>query len=214
MLNSSVGGFNPEAVRSAAAFGARKVWFPTYSSAAHQVRNGEMTKGEAIQREELSYALDGDRLVPEAREIIAIAAEHGMVVSVGHAFLEEIWAIVEETQRQGTYVIIDHPHMGSQDVSLSDQVKLTAAGAFLNHMAANQLGLWGGLDASVLAGDIRAVGVEHCILSTDAGQITSPAPTEFMRAFIRQMESSGFSHEELDTMTRKNPVKVLRLDER
>jgi hypothetical protein len=211
VLNKPVGLVNPDAVRCALLFGAKEIWFPTYSSAAHIVRKGEMDKKEAINQKDLSYLLRADRLIPEAKEIIHLSKEHNAIISVGHAFLEEIWAILEEAKSVDQRVVVDHPHMGSQNIGIDDQVKLAKAGAFLNHMAASFIGVWGGLDANVLADDIRKVGVEHCIMSTDLGQVENSNPVEALRAFIRQMEASGLSKSEIDLMTKTNPAMLLGL---
>jgi len=213
VLNNFVGGLNPEAVRIALTFGAKKVWFPTYSSAAHVVRNTGIDKERAIKQKDLSYVLEEDHLIPSATEIIHLLSEYDAALSVGHAFLEEIWAILEEGNKAGVPVIVDHPHMGSQDIAVYDQAKLANSGAFLNHMAANFIGLWGGLDAFKLASDIREVGANHCIMSTDLGQVTNPAPTESLRAFIHQMQSCGLDEKEIQIMTKTNPTKVLKLND-
>jgi hypothetical protein len=211
VLNKPLGLVNPDAVRCSLLFGAKEIWFPTYSSAAHVVRKGEMDKKEAINQKNLSYLLKGDKLIPEAREIIHLAKEHNAILSVGHSFLEEIWAILDEAKSIDFKILIDHPHMESNRVEIDDQVKLVKAGAYLNHMAASFIGVWGGLDPNVLAGDIRKVGVEHCIMSTDLGQIENANPVEAMRAYIRQMQTSGLDQREIDLMTKVNPAKLLGL---
>lgn len=38
---------------------------------------------------------------------------------------------------------------------------------------------------------IRAVGPEHCVMATDAGQVSNPTPVEMMRYFIREMLTQG-----------------------
>jgi len=211
VLNKPVGLVNPDAVKCALIFGAREIWFPTYSSAAHVVRKGEMDKKEAIEQKNLSYLLENDKLIPEAKEVINLAKEYKAALSVGHAFLEEMWAILEDAKPLGVSVIVDHPHMGSQNIGIDDQIKLAKEGAFLNHVAAGFIGVWGGLDANVLAEDIRKVGAEHCIMSTDLGQVENASPVESLRAFIRQMETSGLKKEEIDLMTKVNPGKLLHL---
>ena len=211
VLNKPLGLVNPDAVRCALLFGAKEIWFPTYSSAAHVVRKGEMGKKEAINQKNLSYLLKGDKLIPEAQEIVHLVKEHNAILSVGHAFIEEIWAILEEAKSIDLKILIDHPHMESNRVGIDDQVNLVKAGAFLNHMAASFIGVWGGLDPNVLAGDIRKVGVEHCIMSTDLGQVENANPVEAMRAFIRQMQTSGLDGREIDLMTKVNPARLLGL---
>ena len=62
-----------------------------------------------------------------------------------------------------------------------------------------------------IADAIRAVGAEHCIMSTDFGQISNPPPVEGMRMYIETMLQCGISEDEIITMVRKNPAQALGL---
>jgi hypothetical protein len=59
---------------------------------------------------------------------------------------------------------------------------------------------------------IRAVGPEHVVLSTDLGQPLRPTPADGLVGYIGQLRDAGFSDAELDLMTKQNPARFLGLD--
>jgi len=56
---------------------------------------------------------------------------------------------------------------------------------------------------------IKTVGAEHCIMSTDFGQVHNPPPPEGLRIFIRAMRENGISDGEIRMMVNENPGKML-----
>jgi len=56
------------------------------------------------------------------------------------------------------------------------------------------------------------VGTDHCILATDFGGYTLPAPVEGLREFIACLLDLGLPVEEIRQMVRTNPEKLLGLD--
>src|SRR5687768_4368412 len=76
VLNETVGGLNPSAVRLAIRLGAKQVWMPT-RSAANDRRHHQQAGGITI--------LDSEgRLCLEAREIVALVAKAGCALGTGH----------------------------------------------------------------------------------------------------------------------------------
>ena len=61
----------------------------------------------------------------------------------------------------------------------------------------------------MIAEQIRAIGCEHFILSTDFGQVKSPYPDEGMAMFAEAMRQQGFRDEELLQMMCKNPERLM-----
>jgi hypothetical protein len=60
--------------------------------------------------------------------------------------------------------------------------------------------------------EINAVGVEHCILSTDSGSAALPTPVECLRVFIYSLLDVGVSKSSIEVMVKKNPLSLLDLD--
>jgi microsomal dipeptidase-like Zn-dependent dipeptidase len=59
------------------------------------------------------------------------------------------------------------------------------------------------------ANAIRAVGVEHCILSSDLGQADNPLHPDGLEAFFAGLRQAGFSRAEIDRMSKTNPAAAL-----
>jgi hypothetical protein len=59
---------------------------------------------------------------------------------------------------------------------------------------------------------IRAVGVEHCILSSDLGQAGNPLHPDGLVAFFAGLKSAGLTAAEIDAMSQTNPAKALGLN--
>src|SRR5215472_8962276 len=100
-LNRSVGGLNTEAIeRMAAVKGGwgRVVWMPTFD-AENQVRfSKENRPFVAVSK--------GGELLPEVKEVIAVAAKRGLTLETGHSSPAECLAIVREARRQGVEHIV------------------------------------------------------------------------------------------------------------
>jgi len=64
----------------------------------------------------------------------------------------------------------------------------------------------------LVADQIRKIGAQHFIFSTDFGVYTLPSPVEGMREIIACLLDLEFSEEEIQIMTRFNPAKLVGLD--
>jgi len=116
VLNSSNGGLNPYAVKSAIGFGAKIVWLPTVGSYYHIM--GYRTSGHVFPKTMVDLAerpillVDGsDRLLPEVVEILEIIAQYpDVTLATGHISTTEINAVVEKAHELGIKrIMIDHP---------------------------------------------------------------------------------------------------------
>ncbi len=210
-LGSLFGGVNPYAVSIAIQFGAKCVWLPTFT-AAHHLMNGGMNRDEAMKKGQ--YLLRGDKLIPEVGEILHMVAEADIILSLGHISGDEMFAVVEAAKTVGIKkMVVDHPHLGSSSVAVDNQKKLAGMGVYLNHVACSFTPLFSGaLTIQELADQIRNVGAEHCILSTDTGQNVNAPPADSLRTFIRHLMVCGIEKSEIDVMTKTNPARLLSLD--
>ena len=56
---------------------------------------------------------------------------------------------------------------------------------------------------------IKAIGSDHCIMSTDAGQWLNPVPVQQMGIYIQDMLNFGFSECDIGIMVADNPARIL-----
>ena len=111
VLNSPVGGANPDAVAVAAALGARVVWLPTISSPAHIAasHNPELSAHRGISFREVPVVEDG-AVRPEWLDVIDEAARAGMVLASGHLTMDEAVVALDTARRRGVHrLLVNHP---------------------------------------------------------------------------------------------------------
>lgn len=204
-LDNEVGGLNPEAVDSEARMGAKVMWLPTFSARAD--RTGSNKSGKTI-----TVLDDNGRLLPVAREILELVRKYNMVLGTGHLGKEEIFAVLEAGKEIGLEkMIVTHAMSGKVAASLSieEQRQAVRLGAFIEHCVLSLMPTGERADPAEFAEAIKAVGEQHCILSTDLGQMNNPTPVEGMRMFISIMLGQGISPAAVEMMVKTNPAQLL-----
>ena len=204
VLNREVGGLNPEVVSAAVQAGARVIWMPTVSS----VINSKSKPGISIIDKE-------GNLLSEVKAILQIIRENNLVLGTGHVSQEEIYAIMLEAQRLGIKITITHPLTPGfgYKLSLDQQKELVSMGAVIEHCFVACMPDLGGMSPKIMIEHIRAVGVEHCIMSTDFGQDANPSPPEGFRSMIGTMLRFGLTEKEMEILVKINPAKLLGIDQ-
>jgi hypothetical protein len=206
-LNRSVGGVNPAAVEHMAQLsgGAGKlVWMPTYDAENHVARNKE-------SRPSIPVVRDGV-LLPEVKAVIALIARHDLVLATGHSSPSEALLILSEAKRQGVRrMVATHPLFTPVFMTVEQMKQAAALGAYIEFAGGAPNGNGGAARMKAFAEVIRAIGVEHCILSTDLGQPRNPLPPDGMAELLLAMRAQGFSQKEVETMAKDNPARLLGL---
>ncbi len=200
-LDLEVGGLNTHVVETSAKLGAKVVWMPTITS-AHDMSQKNLAGGITI--------LDGEgRLLPVVGEILDIVKNYQMILATGHLFVAESFALVDEAIRKGiSRIVVTH---ATFSFSIEEQRQMAQRGAFIEHCF-NAMLPYMGQDPMAIVEAVRAVGAEHCILSTDLGHDFHPPPAEGMRMMIAYMLRCGLTEKEIEVMVKVNPAKLLGLD--
>lgn len=220
VLNYCNGGFNPFAVQAAIDYGASVVWGPTIDARHHANQTGELgaflnvEAGKEYADKEGITALDSDSdLRDDVRLCIEKVAANDIVLALGHLSFEETRAIAGYATDLGhEKILIDHPNYAVTDLDRDQQAELVALGAVLNFpfMAISPKYHWIGSDR--LAQNIREIGVDNCVISSDVGQQVNPSVPESIRIFGEVLLSEGFSISEFRAMAEQQPKRLLGLD--
>ncbi|MGD0613105.1 MAG: DUF6282 family protein [Anaerolineales bacterium] len=201
VLNAQVGGINPAAVEFALALGAREVWLPTLSAANH--RHYEGRKGGIKILNEQGEASEA------VLEVLALLAEKDVILGTGHIAFSEIAAVIPAARRAGMKrILVTHPEFPPVNLSIQQQLALAGPGIWFERCYASTTSIGGGVPMARITADIRALGVETTILSTDLGQAVNPAPVQGFRLYLAALAEAGFTSAELDRMARHNPTEV------
>jgi hypothetical protein len=211
VLNASVGGLNPEAVRVASKEGARIIWLPTTSAKADieaRSRN-KAHKGKVVFSGISVINIDGN-LVPEMKEILEIVKAHDLVLATGHISFPEIMAVANESLGQRIKTVLTHPLTKGfvQSFSVEQAQDLVNKGAFVE-FCFNSCMPPMRTSPFEIVNLIKTLGADHCLLSTDFGQAYNPPPTEGFRMMLSQMVRFGLSETELERIVKINPDYLL-----
>lgn len=204
VLNLSVGGLNPMAVRYSLRMGAKVIWMPTLH-ARNQVLYNNAEK-IPVGRGIYLFGEDG-HLKPEVLEIIDLVAEAGAVLATGHISMGESITVCRAARERGARVVLTHPDWGGTFIPVGVQRELAGIGVFVEKLWFD-VGL-DLIDARYMAKTIREVGVEHCFLSTDRGQPGREHPAEGLMMFIDALLDCGLTRDEVYAMTHTVPRRLL-----
>lgn len=228
VLNACVGGLNPEAVRIASKEGAKIIWMPTKSAKAeieaHSVKipnNRELAKDEiesySAQVPHYEKIISGisvldnsGNLVSEMKEILAIIKNDNLVLATSHISIQEAIAVANTALEMGIKTIITHPFakLYGDSITLEQAKDLIKKGAFIE-FCFNACMPPMRLSPLDIVNYVKILGAVHCLLTTDFGQLQNPPPTEGFRMMLSQMIRFGISENELETIVKTNPHKLL-----
>jgi hypothetical protein len=210
-LNLSVGGLNVDAVETSLKMGGRFVWMPTVSARNH------LTFFSGPEGKKIGFPLEGKgegitivdsdgKIKTEVRQIIELVAQYDAVLATGHLGLDEILKIVDEAQDyKSIKIVATHPDINFISVPLDVQKKMAQKGVFLEKCYNYHLPPLLASSIKETAFGIKYLGPEHCILSSDLGQIGNPSPVEGIEAFIRGLLENGLTEKDISRMWVENP---------
>jgi hypothetical protein len=209
-LNRTVGGINPAAVEHMTQVKGgwgRVVWMPTFD-AENQVKYSKES------RPFVSVAKDG-ALLPEVREVISLIAKHNLTLATGHSSPEEDLMLIREARRAGVRsIVVTHAMLPPVGMNIDQMRQAAQMGAYIEFVYNALIGSSKAFDVPEYARAIRAVGPEHCILSSDLGQAGNPLHPDGLLAFFAALRGEGFPVGEIERMAKVNPARLLGLAER
>jgi microsomal dipeptidase-like Zn-dependent dipeptidase len=214
-MDNEAGGLNPGAVLAWIKMGARYIWMPTATAAN--------SKGKVLKSRKLDLPGEGitildakGKLKPVVHEILKIVSENDVTLGTGHLSPEEHFVLVEEAIKAGVKrVVLTHVHCDQlTEVILTDKeiVKLVKMGAMVEYCYWTCHNNIYNIEPKVLADSMKLAGFEHCVMSTDFGQNDNPTAPEGLKLYIGVMLENGVAEKDIETMVKKNPAKLLKLE--
>jgi len=202
-----------EATRDALDDGVDAAWMPIFNSINTLSKVGVGAKGPMPEEEakKIGYTVidEHGNLIPAVRDIIHLLADRGVPFSFAHGYHPELFALAEEVEKVGfDRAFIDHPFSPFVDLTVEEMKQFANAGIWLN-FTYDELSPLLGVDPARMHDAIRAVGPEHCTLSSDAGEPLFPNSVECMRLIRGYMRAFGLSDDEADLVTKVNPARVM-----
>jgi hypothetical protein len=221
-LNGAMGGMNPAAVEIAGRSGARIVWMPTVDSRNQRESTAADAPGavpamwgalqadlhaQGIVPEVVEVVDAGGAVLERVRQVLRVIARHDLVLATGHLDGTEIVAVVRAAREEGVRrIIVTHPEFTSQRLAVPVQRELAEAGALLERCFTTPH--TGKVTWERLVENIRAVGPEHSLLSSDLGQPFNPPVEDGLALMADRLLAEGFSEDEVHTMAVVNSRRI------
>ena len=134
-----------------------------------------------------------------------------MVIATGHISVKESLHLMDcANQMDFRPVIFNHPDSHSIGGTFEDMALMASKGAFIEFCCLGMMPAFQRIHPSDLVPMIKKLGVEHCILSTDFFFEWAPPPPEMLRMVMGAMAAVGMSREDLRTLVKHNPEKIMR----
>jgi hypothetical protein len=214
-LNLTVGGLNPEAVHH---FGevkgglGRIVSMPTWDS-----ENG-VKKSRTPNRASVSVSKDG-QLLPETVAVIKAIAEAKirdsdvkLALATGHISPEEGLMVIREAKKQGiARIMVTHAMGPPVGMNLAQMKEAVAMGAYIEFVGGMVQAPHRAFTPQQYLDAMRAVGLDHVILSSDSGQVGRAFPDDTLAMTAGQLRALGMTPAELHQIMVDNPAKLLGL---
>jgi hypothetical protein len=210
-LNPPVGGLNLIAVEAALCQGADIVYFPTYGTRRHVEMLGcgpfplpEDFKGITVLDE-------ASVLRPEVEAILRLIAEYDAVLATGHLSPQESQVLLKRARELGVVrMVVTHASEPVTLMSVAQQFEAVGYGAFIEHSFLAVTETCGCmLRLEEMQDQIRQVGAEHIILSSDFGQVANGPPIEGFAHYLEKLRGVGVSDDEIRVMISDNPERLL-----
>lgn len=206
-LNLSVGGMNPAAVEKMALTTGhlgKLVWMATYDTYAQVMKAKEQRPYVAVSR--------NGELLPETKAVIAMIAKYDLVMATGHNSPEDDLLLIQEARKQGVKeIVVTHAMLTPTSMTIAQMQEAAKLGAYIEFVYNGLIGASKQFDFADYANAIRAVGVGHCILSSDMGQPANPLHPDGLQLFFDGLKKQGLSQADIDAMSKTNPARLLSL---
>ena len=223
-LNNYSGGLNTDSIYASAKISKMPiiVWFPTIN--ADNFLNGSKYEippewvGEGF-RSRLSKDVKGIKIIDdrgsltdETKNVLNAVKENNCILATGHVSWQEAKKLVEEAVKIGIEkIIVTHPIYQLIDMPVEVQKELASnKGVYIEQNYA--MYLVDKIPIEKIAGQIKEIGAEKCIISSDMGQINNPSSSEALEKFTDLLSQQGIAEEELRIMGEINPRKLIGLE--
>jgi hypothetical protein len=215
VLNRYVGGINPAAAEAELRLGGRCIWFPTLDADAHARAFGSTgaypSQRGGIESPTGIRLLDNEgKLVYAAREVLALAAEHDVLVATGHLDGSEIAALLGAARQSGVRrFLVQHPSFTVPGLGADELEPLVEQGAVVELTYLNVSPLWRTSTVEQAAETLSRLGGDAVVVSSDAGQAHNPSPPEALRSFAQALYEHGVAEPELTKALRDTPLRLV-----
>ena len=214
VLNPSVGGLNVSAIEAALSAGCDIVYFPTFGARFQIETQGRDTMPYALDAEYAGLTIfrrDDSSVRHEVVEILSLIQKHDAVLATGHLSPRESIALLTQAKDVGIQrSIVTHASEPVPGMSVDDQRRCAELGALIEHcLMACTACCHPPTPIEEIAVQIRELGAENVIVSSDFGQVDNGPPVDAFREHLLVLQSHGIMESDIRTMIVDNPARLM-----
>jgi hypothetical protein len=219
-LNNVVGGMTDVVIYAATKIfkSPLVVWFPTVHAENFLKRSKEEFRKEwtndptFVPRKSKEVKpvriIENGKLRKEVINVLRAIREFNCILATGHISWKESKKVVEEAIKIGVRkIIITHPIYQLIDMPINVQKELAKKETFIEHCYS--MYSIDKIPFDKIVKQIKAIGPENCILSSDTGQPFSPDSNEALKEFAFRLIKKGISEDEIEMMIIENPTRLI-----
>lgn len=219
-LNNAVGGMNADAVYTASYLNDNPffVWFPTinaenfliksvYEIAPEWVKNSNV-KARTSQRVKPVKIVNKIGLTQHTIEVLKAIKKCKAILATGHISAKETVIVVDKALDIGIKkIIVTHPIYQRIDMPINTQIYLAKKGCYIEQCYS--MYSIDKISIQAIAQQIKVIGPQSTILSSDVGQTFSPKPSRALYKFALLLLRERIMPSQLYTMMATNPKNLL-----
>jgi Family of unknown function (DUF6282) len=189
VLNSPVGGANPDAVEVNARLGGRIVWMPTVSAPNHKrgAASPELSVHQGFELNAVDILDATGQLLPAWHHVLDVVADHDLLLASGHLSAAETVQLFTAARAHGVQrLVVNHPLMAFLHWNDDASLALQALGAHL------ELGILPDLLGDA---DHASLNLTHLypasllVFGGDLGHAHYPGPDIAVAPWLRDLET-------------------------
>lgn len=207
VLNNSVGGLNPDVITKDTSI----VWLPTVDAKNFLRKSKYQIPCEWVNNKKFIPILSKDIIpieIGNIGNILEKIKKLNLVLATGHISWQESIIVVNKALGMGiNKIVITHPIYQKINMPIKIQKQLATKGCFIEECYS--MYSIDKISINKIARQIKYIGADRVILSSDVGQVFSPSPSEALYKFAKLLRKEGIKRDDLYKMLVSNPRSLL-----
>jgi Family of unknown function (DUF6282) len=227
VLNHSVGGINPDAADFACTMGGVEVWCPTVDALRHSqvfpqgnyataadIGPAEPPKKSRhiLKKPPISLLKDG-ALTDEIKDVVKICQIWDVMLGTSHIHKNEMAALAKFAKQEGfCKLVITHGNwLLMSELSDAEMRELADLGAWIEFCGTSLLPPHGARSMEAEVKALYTVGLDRCILASDAGGQTYGSAPSVFRAYLQLLLNTGLPLKDIRVLSSDRPKQLLHM---
>ena len=218
-LNNYIGGLNPDAIYASANLSEYPiiVWFPTihaknflekseFEIPSEWVSDPKFRSRKSSEIRPIIITENG-KVTEQTKKVLEAIKNTGSILATGHITWQEAEILAKEALKMRIKTILTHPIYQRINMPVNVQKRLVKMGAYSE--TCFSMYFIDKIPIEKIVSQIKEIGAEGMIISSDVGQAFAKPPSEALEEFATLLSKNGISEKELRTMMVDNPSKLI-----